>query len=204
MNTLCQVKNCRYSDSHVTCRHMCGSCHKYGHGILECGNDTMIENLKKSYNDRCSENICCIDDCVDRTTHTTVGHSCLYCNSRNLDSNKFNFKTTDQLNDRQYTEENINYCHLKNCPINGTNIIDNLNDVDIENMLKHTKVSDLKRGYYFLKQAGMGCMWFIRCNIDSGNIEYLFMHSDCWGQYGDDSSDLPRYNAFTHRYMEYK
>ena len=22
------------------------------------------------------------------------------------------------------------------------------------------------------------------------------MHSDSWGQYGDDSSDLPRYNAF--------
>jgi hypothetical protein len=26
------------------------------------------------------------------------------------------------------------------------------------------------------------------------------MHSDSWGQYGEDSSDLPRYNAFKYGY----
>ena len=44
----------------------------------------------------------------------------------------------------------------------------------------------------------MGCMWYIRKN---NNIdEYLFLHSDNMGQYGADTSDIPRLNAFIYEY----
>ena len=46
----------------------------------------------------------------------------------------------------------------------------------------------------------MGCTWLIRKNINTGNNEYLFMHSDNWGQYGEESSHLPRYKAFIYGY----
>ena len=52
---------------------------------------------------------------------------------------------------------------------------------------------------YKKSDGGMGCMWLIRNNINNGN-EYLFMHSDNWGQYGEDSSHLPRYKAFIYGY----
>ena len=176
---MCKVKGCRYSDSHVTSRHMCGSCKKYGHGVMECNNTILIDQLKKYQYERYIDNICQVDDCVDRNTHTTVGHSCLYCCTRKLDGN--------------------NYIHLKNCPINGTIINDITQDCG-ETEMKDIK---LKRGYYTIKPVEMGCMWVIKCNIESGNMEYLFMHSDCWGQYGDDTSDVPLYNAFIHRYIEF-
>jgi len=44
----------------------------------------------------------------------------------------------------------------------------------------------------------MGSTWYIRNN--NRNIEYLFMHSDSWGQYGDDTSDVPILNAFIDGY----
>ena len=184
MNSMCKVKGCRFSEFHVTCRHLCGKCSRYGHGLMECNDIYMTEQLKTFHDDRLIENICQVDSCVDRTTHTTVGHSCLYCYTRKLDNNN-------------------NYIHLKNCPINGTKVCDMLDDIDIQNILSDTmKELILNRGCYYLKQAGMGCMWFIRCNVDSGIMEYLFMHSDSWGQYGEDSSHLPRYNAFVHHYTE--
>ena len=182
MNSICQVKNCRFYSSHVTSRHLCGTCQNYGHGVMECNNICQIEPLKQFYNDRFVENACQENSCVDRTTHTTIGHSCLYCYTRNVYNN--------------------NYIHLKMCPINGTLVCDKLEDIDIDNILRDMKLPTLNKGQYFQKYAGMGCTWFIRCNKDTGVIEYLYMHSDCWGQYGDDSSYLPRYNAFVHGYSE--
>ena len=185
MNSICKVKNCRFYESHVTCRHLCGKCHNYGHGMLECNDIYQIDQLKKFNDDRFIENICEENNCIDRTTHTTSGHSCLYCYTRNLDNNN-------------------NYIHLKKCPMNGTIVCDMLDDIDIDNILSNSmKQCTLNKGQYYQKYAGMGCMWFIRCNIDSGLMEYLFMHSDCWGQYGEDSSNLPRYNAFIHGYIDF-
>ena len=174
----CKVIGCSYNEDHTTERHCCGTCKMNGHGQNECGNQNSINKLKEYKNDRIY-NWCEIEGCIDSHTHTTNGHSCLYCCTRKIDGN--------------------NYIHLKNCPINGTIINDITQDCG-ETEMKDIK---LKRGYYTIKPVEMGCMWVIKCNIESGNMEYLFMHSDCWGQYGDDTSDVPLYNAFIHRYIEF-
>ncbi len=48
---------------------------------------------------------------------------------------------------------------------------------------KARAILDKKYGYYCLIAVDMGCMWFVR-NIQN-DLEYFFMHSDDWGQYGD-------------------
>ena len=82
---------------------------------------------------------------------------------------------------------------MKNCPENGVPIIDDDNN-DL------TEFKKLKKGEYCEKYAGMGCMLYVRRNKNNNMIESLFMHSDNWGQYGEDLSDEPRYKAFIHKY----
>ena len=45
----CQVYGCRYSHCHLTENHICGKCHKSGHGKVECGHPSKIKNLEKYY-----------------------------------------------------------------------------------------------------------------------------------------------------------
>ena len=46
--------------------------------------------------------------------------------------------------------------------------------------------------------AGMGCMFIARHNgtIPNQPIRRFFMHTDSWGQYGEQSSDIPRLVQF--------
>ena len=46
--------------------------------------------------------------------------------------------------------------------------------------------------------AGMGCMFIARHNgtIQNQSVHRFFMHSDSWGQYGEQSSDVPRLVQF--------
>lgn len=44
-NKFCKVHGCRYSWSHTTLGHECGTCHKFGHGQYECENTLKISNL---------------------------------------------------------------------------------------------------------------------------------------------------------------
>ena len=86
----------------------------------------------------------------------------------------------------------INSNHLKSCPCNGISIC----DIDPE---YETDNHNILKGHYVEEYVGMGCEMYVRNN--NGNIEYLFMHSDNWGQYGDDFNDTPRYNAFIYGYI---
>ena len=174
MNPICRVKNCRYNSFHVTSRHICGKCHVYGHGIMECNDTQLIGGLKSYYNDIVT-NKCSVNDCIDRETHITSGHSCRYCN-----------KTRD---------------HMRYCPINSNEICDKnitLHKTDeIDSIIRDMIVN---KGELIILYAGMGCSQYIRSNLVTGTIEYLFMHSDMWGQYGDNTSYVPRLNAFIYKY----
>jgi hypothetical protein len=55
-------------------------------------------------------------------------------------------------------------------------------------------------GHYITFYGGMGCAWYARNNKITEKLEYFFLHSDSRGQYGDDSSDIPRLRAFTNAY----
>jgi hypothetical protein len=178
----CQVKRCRYNEEHTTERHCCGTCNLHGHGQIECGNENLIKELEQYKDDRIY-NWCEIEGCIDSHTHTTNGHSCLYCDKR------------------------ISNSHLKCCPGNENSngnvnsICDNVLDFNSK-LLEHIEDEKLNIGEYKKSDGGMGCMWLIRNNNSKnyGNKEYLFMHSDNWGQYGEDTSHLPRYKAFIYGY----
>ena len=166
---LCHVKGCKYADYHVTSFHKCGKCNNYGHGQQECDDANALKHLGFYYLDKVpKDKKCKIGGCKHKDKHTTEGHTCHYCGS-------FGIKN-----------------HIKNCPKNGASITDdpNLGPPIQEDITKY----DIKLNHYIELYAGMGCMWYVRNNRNI--LEYLFMHSDSWGQYGDDSSDLPRYLAF--------
>lgn len=81
--TYCKVSHCRFSDSHTTKNHLCGRCKKYGHGIIECNNNFLMQNLQKFYNEKIDDsNKCKFGGCIDKDYHTTNGHHCENCNDR--------------------------------------------------------------------------------------------------------------------------
>lgn len=182
MNTtiLCKVKNCRYNKYHLTKRHQCGRCFLYGHGQIECANPERKAELIQFDTDILDVNLYCKNiNCIDPDTHITNGHNCKFCYSKNL--------------------------HKKRCPIN-TN--ENIPICDSEEHLKQYNLDLDKIAFIHRLQIGeciqlLGCMgstWYIRANIDTVKIEYIMIHSDSWGQYGDDTTDVYRLNAFINNY----
>lgn len=77
----CKVSGCRYKHSHVTNGHRCGNCKKYGHGIVECGNDLLIKLLNnRSTNDIFPNNkYCNIENCKFKHLHSSRAHHCKFC-----------------------------------------------------------------------------------------------------------------------------
>ena len=180
---ICKVQGCRYNTEHTTLRHTCGRCNINGHGQIECNNIVAICNLKQYKNDIIATP-CQIIGCIDNTTHTTGTHSCLYCN--------------------RYSNSGIihhmRYCPLNNNTIGDNSVYDNIADFSDEITLSIKNIQ-LNSYEYKVCSAGMGCIWFIRSNDGIiKNNQYLFMHTDSWGQYGEESSHVPRYKAFIYGY----
>ena len=177
----CFVEGCRFNNSHITSRHICGNncVFPMGHGKVECNNTLKINALSQFNNQVININQqCSIPNCLDKHTHTTPGHNCLYC-----------FK--------------FNNNHSKQCPvINNNNICDNINDFQNIFIDNPSINYNINTGFYDSSYGGMGSTIFFRKNIITNNIDYLFMHSDSWGQYGDDSSDVPKLRAFIHGYKK--
>jgi hypothetical protein len=178
-NNLCKVKNCRFSKFHLTKRHQCGTCYEFGHGQMECKNDLLKLNLDKFDSDFIDIDLhCTINDCIDRCTHLTSGHNCRFCFERVL--------------------------HKKKCPLNLSEqnlICDKLSDymLKIDLDMIGSKYN-LQIGECIRLFGGMGSSWYFRVNKYTYLIEFIMMHSDSWGQYGSDTSDLYRLNAFTYEY----
>jgi len=80
----CKIKNCRYPISHTSNGHLCGYCNKFGHGIMECMNQSAINYININYNqDIIPSNIqCSFGGCINKYYHTTDGHHCLKCFDR--------------------------------------------------------------------------------------------------------------------------
>jgi len=55
-------------------------------------------------------------------------------------------------------------------------------------------------GHYVVKLSGQGSVVFCRNNF-CGKYEYFFLHGDHYGQYGDDTSDIPIVNSFVLGYI---
>ena len=142
----CFVKGCRFNNTHITSRHVCGNncIFPLGHGRIECKNKNLFKDLEGYKNQIINANEqCTIKDCLDKYTHTTIGHNCLYCY-------KFNNN------------------HLKYCPIIYNQEIQNEIDYEI-----HNEQNDLEPGYYKYIYGGQGSSIYMRRNVENNNIETL-------------------------------
>ena len=107
----CKISNCRFPISHVSSGHLCGNinCREFGHGILECSNSLMINNLKQKYQyDTLGLNIqCTFGGCTTKQFHTSDSHHCMKC--------------YDRLHSIETCPTNINnqyrHSYIVNCPI---------------------------------------------------------------------------------------
>jgi len=76
----CQVRSCRFSDSHCTASHSCGTCGELGHGQTECRNRKEIDALKVHLNDVMPVNERCeVVGCRFPMYHNTSAHQCTLC-----------------------------------------------------------------------------------------------------------------------------
>ena len=171
----CQVKNCRYPQSHTTSGHKCGNCNSFGHGLLECGDNNLINRLTRFKHDTIEPNdYCSVVRCPYPHNHNTIAHHCYKCGKRHQESECIiqalsHYRSLGQ-NSHQF---------------NG-----------IESILEN------EQNIYIIKYAGMGCQYYIRKK--ENNIDVLFMHQDSWGQYGSDTNDEPILNKFLEGLNQYQ
>lgn len=185
----CTIDGCKYKWSHKTISHHCSKCNKNGHGSKNCPLNEIFYNIecpicrtknkisskqKKIYGlqEKCSI-------CKDNEVNIFLpdcGHACL-C-SECLEelfklNNDINLDITDE------SELNLNI---------------------IETAKNNFQNDDSK--IYTIVYAGMGCNWFIRRDNLGANLEGIFMHSDSWGQYGENTSDVDKLNSFIQNYKK--
>ena len=83
MSVYCTVNGCQHSDNHNVLGHKCRKCNTFGHGIIECGTDTLLSlnpQISQLKIREIPENIQCdIKTCRYKTSHTRNGHMCRLC-----------------------------------------------------------------------------------------------------------------------------
>ena len=112
MTSYCKVHGCRFSDTHITMFHKCGSCGRFGHGNWECNHYEARIYLESQFkttelipiNDRCQ-----IYNCRLPWTHKNEAHYCSKCNERGIE-------------------------HLEDCPT--STIIDNTSSINNTKIIK--------------------------------------------------------------------
>ena len=88
--------------------------------------------------------------------------------------------------------------HIERCPNAGFQICDLIEDIcpDFQFILNKR----IPPNKYMEFCVGQGCAYYVRNN--NGTKEVFFLHCDFHGQYGDDTSDIPRYLAFIKGYQK--
>lgn len=80
MSWHCRVQQCRHRTTHTTKGHQCGRCGRHGHGQLECGNSSAMENLRSFFHIEVPlEEQCQVPTCRFRECHLSAAHKCARC-----------------------------------------------------------------------------------------------------------------------------
>jgi hypothetical protein len=183
----CKATGCRFAKTHVVKEHICGSCGKKGHGLVECGKPNLIEELSKDDTIVPSDLTCSIYGCKNNTLHTTDGHFCSYCKQ---------FSHSE--------EECPEYLWTQKVE---RNVVAGRSETEYKEK-KYLQIQARKqmkwaeRAIYTIIYAGMGCVWYARRKNNFQKIELFFMHSDNWGQYGPTTDDRPKLDKFLEGYRQ--
>ena len=113
--SLCKAKGCRFNKSHVSSGHLCGRCQQFGHGEQECGNNTLMNSLKKkSVNDKMSKTTrCSFIECTDSSSHSNSAHYCKKCNERGHCEDLCPKKSKKRKFSQSKDFENLSECSIK-------------------------------------------------------------------------------------------
>jgi len=178
MNTFCQVRDCRFANTHLTSSHMCKTCHEFGHGHYECGNQSLISSLKnKSHGIRFPHNLYCLSPCCPSPySHSSDAHYCSQCRDRHLESV---------------------------CP-SGCVISSDSREINRVKADASITFGNTDGKIYTNIYVGQGCEWYVKRNFKSGLIQVFFMHGDSWGQYGSNTDDRQKLNSFCSGYRNIK
>jgi hypothetical protein len=115
----CKVKDCRYAWSHVTRSHLCGNCHKYGHGEIECGRQSLIDLLRLSETQAdCLPDAhhCQMRQCGHRWSHQTVAHHCRSC-LKNHSSSDCPLLESQEKVDKGDHGNKVDESYVMKCPL---------------------------------------------------------------------------------------
>lgn len=221
----CKVRNCRYNTTHVTMGHICGTCHELGHGQMECGNENSILSLRSYHGDRLGpDQYCrrCRSDVHTSEGHfcnecKTFGESCscvttsaIVCPTCRKDNVIFSNQPVRVYGLSEKCkicmENTINIClpqcrHTCMCEEcfrklerKGVDSDDEDAYIDDDSLEEARRILGSRDRVYTKVYAGQGCMWFVK--RVNGRLRTFFMHGDSWGQYGEETSDVPRMEAF--------
>ena len=89
--------------------------------------------------------------------------------------------------------------HTERCPNAGFHVCDPIEDIGPDFQFITQPV--IPPSMYMEFFVGQGCAYYVRNN--NGTKEVFFLHCDSHGQYGDETSDIPRYRAFIQGYNKY-
>ena len=158
---------------------------------------------------------CKVANCRFPLTHTTRGHICGNCNKPgHVRMECGNQEKIDELKHKYFHEimpEDLKCVHVDcrdqyshqsgahHCiRCNGRN--HSLGACIIQPLSKYRNLEYTRdfiinhTNSYIMTNMDMGCVLYIRNK--NGIIMTLFMHSDSWGQYGENTSDVPKLNKF--------
>lgn len=181
----CAAFGCHYPSTHTAAYHKCGKCSLYGHGQVECGDYKKIIDLLEVKTEIPFDLRCCATNCTNIQTHTTDGHKCTFCHDFGHDNSECPIQKweTKVKSGTTFGQVRESYLEKKNLQFQARK------QLGWSEKKSYTKIP-----------AGMGCIWYARRNNTFDKIELFFMHSDNWGQYGIETDDRPKLNAFIDEY----
>jgi hypothetical protein len=181
----CHVKNCRFSNTHITNAHLCGNCGESGHGVCECGNQSLVSALGSFPGEIPFDLRCVVPGCKLNGTHTTDGHHCPHCK-------KYGHGGAECP--ERLWQTKVDY---------GTEFTQSESGFKEKRYLQFQARKQMKwaeRQVYTKIHAGQGCTWYARRANTFDKIELFFMHGDNWGQYGPSTDHRPKLDKFLEGY----
>lgn len=109
MDKYCNVYGCRYSWSHTTLGHECGSCNQFGHGQYECGNSEAKKILSNMKNELPQHLQCIMKGCQYKKHHITSRHKCSSCSD--------NHSSYDCPKNNKNNKNIVDISYIITCPI---------------------------------------------------------------------------------------
>jgi hypothetical protein len=158
-------------------------------------------------------NHCTAQNCRYPTSHTIDAHRCGAC--RKFGHSAPQCKKISPLPTKEYCT--VKFCTFPQSHKTCAHFCYYCSDIHDEKHCEKYKSNDIIKGVkdkahkilgridnqiYCEVYGGMGCVYMAKRDSVLDYIQLFFMHSDAWGQYGEESSDVPKMEKFLSGYVK--